>query len=206
MIVSDFVENINENIPMGFYDILPKECDEQGCNSPMVMTELLTELQCSNPFCPSKVSYRIHQLLEDIGVTYITESQVHEFVIDHKITNVFEIFLYDFSQEPVFSTGVSDILSKALSSTLKQNKLFTNYEYVKVAHLPNMSLMVKPLFKDCSDLNVFYEKLESKGLAYLQLLLKEDSNTITVDMVKVYETLLTYKNELLEGLNYVNIL
>ena len=53
---------------------------------------------------------------------------------------------------------------------------------------------------------MFYEKLESKGMAYLQLLLKEDSNTITVDMVKVYETLLTYKNELLEGLNYVNIL
>ncbi len=206
MIVEDFVQNKKDIIPEGFYKTLPTVCTEIDCNSPMVMTELLTGLQCSNPYCPNKVSQRIFLLLNDIGVDYVTETQVHSFVVDHKIKNVFDVFLYDFEKDGLFGDTLEDIMSKALTSTLRQNNLFSLLEYVKIAHLPYIEDVIQSLFQNCSDIESFYDELEETGLAYLERILGVENKALSVELLKIYEVLLLYKDELIQGLNNVSIL
>lgn len=206
MIVDDFVKNKRETIPEGFYDILPTLCTEPDCNSPMIMTELLTGLQCSNPYCSNKISHRIFLLLTDIGVDYVTDTQVHSFVIDHKIKNVFDVFLYDFEKDGLFGDTLEDIMSKSLTETLRQNNLFSIVEYVKIAHLPYIDIAIDKLFANCNDLIDFYTSLEEQGIDYLCTLLNVTDNVISVELLKIYEILLLYKNELLQGLDNVSIL
>ena len=206
MIVDDFIQNKKDTIPEGFYKLLPSICTEPNCNAPMVMTELLTGLQCSNPYCPNKVSQRIFLLLKDIGVDYVTETQVHSFVVDHKIKNVFDVFLYDFEKDGLFGDTLDDVMSKVLTSTLRQNNLFSLTEYIKVAHLPYIDGIAQNIFQNCTDIDSFYTELDVNGLTYLEQLLNVKNNVISVELLKIYEILLLYKDELLQGLNNVSIL
>ena len=206
MIVNDFVQNKSDNIPESFYNVLPLECDEPGCDSPMLMTDILTGLTCSNPFCPSKVAHRMHLLLKDIGVNYVTEQQTHTFVIEHNCKNVFEVFLYDYATEGVFGGTLSDVLSKALTSSLKQNKLFSSAEYLKVAHLPTHTNISTIFFDCCKDINGFYEQLDIEGIDYLKRCLKIKTENVSVELLQLYEVLLLHKEELLQGADYVNLL
>ena len=206
MIVDDFVQNRKETIPEGFYNVLPTICAEPNCNSPMVMTELLTGLQCSNPYCPSKITNRIFSLLKDIGIDYVTETQVHSFVVDHKIKNVFDVFLYDFEKDGLLGDTLEDIMSKALTDTLRQNNLFSVEEYIRYAHLPYIGLIEKTLFQNCNDLNEFYDNIDEQGIEYIKVLLDDNETEISVELLKIYEVLLMYREELLQGLNNVSIL
>lgn len=206
MIVDDFVKNKRDTIPDGFYNVLPTLCTEPDCNSPMVMTELLTGLQCSNPYCPNKVSHRIFLLLNDIGIDYVTETQVHSFVIDHKIKNVFDVFLYDFEKDGLFGDTLEDVMSKALTGTLRQNNLFSIEEYVRIAHLPYIDMAVNKLFGVCTDLLDFYTELEEQGIDYLCHICNITDGVVSVELLKIYEILLLYKTELLQGLDNVSIL
>ena len=206
MVISDFVNNKKENIPEEFYKVLPTVCAEPNCTAPMLMTEVLTGVTCSNPFCPRKITHRIYLLLLDLGVDFVTEEQVHSYVIDHNIKNVFDVFLYDYIKDSNFAPTLSDADSKTLAQTLQQNNLFSVLEYIKLAHLPKMDLLFDTLFINCTDLVNFFDKLDEQGVAYLKAVLNDTEETFSIDLINIYRILLTHKDELLQGMSNVNLL
>ncbi|MBQ8234772.1 MAG: hypothetical protein IJZ36_04230, partial [Bacilli bacterium] len=80
MLVASFCENKNEYIPDAFYEILPIRCYEETCGFPMVMSETLSNLQCSNPYCPSKTAWRMFELLKTIDVSNISEAILKNYI------------------------------------------------------------------------------------------------------------------------------
>ena len=208
MLVASFCENKSEYIPDAFYDILPIRCSEASCGYPMVMSETLSNLQCSNAYCPRKTARRMFELLKFIGITNITELSLKNYIVNNGITNVFSIFKYDFDTNGLLDNDLTTLTCKELSKKLKQNKCFTLVDYIRAAHLPYLQDSVDIIFNKVTDLNSFYENLSRSGYLYLCELLDIDTkkdDLVSVRVLKLVDIFKTYKDELLEGLHYIEL-
>ena len=208
MLVAGFYENKSEYIPDAFYDVLPIKCAESTCGFPMVMSETLNNLQCSNPYCPSKLAWRMCNLLNKIGVNYINELSLKKYIINGSITNIFSIFTYDYKIHGLLEPTLTEHTCENLTSILKEKNKFTLKEYIHSAGLPFLQDSIDRIFEQVTDLIDFYEHLQKSGYLYLCDLLGLDStkeDLVSVRVLKIVEIFNTYKEELLQGISYVNI-
>ena len=78
-----FINDLRRNyesmgLPEEFAFCIPDVCPD--CGAPMVMSETLTGLHCSNPKCGSKLVMRIRQICKDMNVLYFGESAIERFI------------------------------------------------------------------------------------------------------------------------------
>ena len=90
-----FINDLRRNyesmgLPEEFAFCIPDVCPD--CGAPMVMSETLTGLHCSNPKCGSKLVMRIRQICKDMNVLYFGESAIERFINYYDVTNPLDIF------------------------------------------------------------------------------------------------------------------
>lgn len=215
MLVSLFVNDANPLFSDKFYDCLPQECPI--CGMPTEMSEALTGLHCSNPRCYSKVAQRLIAMANSLGVKDLGEARAEKFVTEFAggITNPLLIFGY----EPVDADGneadgpmaedISLELSAKIAKQFQERKKFTLAEYVRVANLPNIQMSAFALFDKFDDLGEAYKAIEQGGVEYIRdcLNIKEKgTEDVSIRALKVFDSLMTFKDDLFEGIEYVDII
>lgn len=206
MLVPNFVENRVSSLPDDFYDCLPQYCED--CNYPMEMTEALTQLHCSNPRCPSKVVQRLCAMANALGVKDLGEARATKFIKSWGITNPLFIFGYEPDIDGQMADDISLDMSNKIAKQFADRSSFTLAEYVRIANLPFIQTSAFELFMGYDDLEEAYRVIESGGVEYIRdrLNIKEKgTEDVSIRALKVYESLMTFKDDLIECLPFVSI-
>lgn len=208
MLVPVFCEKRSSMLPEEFYESLPTHCFE--CGYPMEMTEVLTQLHCSNPRCPNKITKRMTAIANSLGVKDLGESRAKKFILNFGITNPLLIFGYEPEYDGQMAEDISLDVSKKISDQFLEKKRFTLAEYVRIANLPFIQTSASAIFGGFDSLDEAYKKIEEGGVDYirgkLDIKSTEDSDTISVRAVRVFETLMTFKSDLFECIKFVDII
>lgn len=213
MLVKDFINTMEGQFPDMFLDSLPTDCFE--CGSPMEMSEVLTGLHCSNPRCRSKVAQRLYALCQNIGVKDLGKKRAETFINNFGITNPLLIFAYEPDVDGAMGEGISLEMSNKIMKQFENKKRFTLSEYVRVANLPFLQTSCVSVFGEYDDLSKAYEDIEQGGVEFIRdkLDIKKGSNAIgeqesdiSIRALRVFDTLMQYKQDLFQALPYVEII
>lgn len=209
-------ELANSALPQEFVALLPTECDY--CGAQTEITESLTILKCSNPSCGEKAVQRLVTLLKDLGVKNMGESKCRQFLEHFNIANPYAILMYEPSDGTLYD-GCSMAFSETFYDSLESKRRMLLWEYVKIGNLPGIRDSARKLLSDYDSLEEFYDDLEAGGIEFVQNLLDikagsdsvdEDSffaeeEKVSVKAVKTYNTLIFFKEELFQALEFVEI-
>lgn len=197
---------LSGKLPQQFIDILPKVCPD--CGADMVISDTLKELSCENPYCKGKVAQRMTAMLVDMGVKNMGESRCLKFIEETGLNYPSAILQW----EPKFG-DIGDLSEEFLNGIKKQideHRTMMLWEYVKYSNIPYLRDTARELFKEYNDLKQFYAIMESKGdaaVVFIQEILGiKESGVLSIRALNIYQSLVIYKEELIEGLKYVNII
>ena len=213
MFVRDFIDSMDGQFPDMFLESLPTDCFD--CGSPMEVSDVLTGLHCSNPRCSSKVSQRLYALCNNLGIKDLGKSRAETFINNFGIDNPLLIFAYEPNSDGAMGDGISLEMSNKIMSQFEGKKNFTLTEYVRVANLPFLQTSCVSIFGDYDDLYEAYNDIEQGGVEFIRDKLDikkgskeigEESSDVSIRALKVYETLMLYKEDLFQALPYVNII
>lgn len=191
-----------------FFDVLPVECE--ACGSPYNINLALTELSCINPSCPDKIVMRIRKICEAYGIKYFGESSIEKWTEAEDVVNPLSLFNV---REGSLLGGISQTMSDKIVPQILASKSMKLWEFVANAQLPYIQTSAKTLLEGYSSLDDFYSDLEDGGVEFVQSRLgiadQYDSYgnpVVSVQALKVFTSLEDYKDELLEGAEYVTFL
>ncbi len=167
----------------------PFNGNERGCGSPLLITETLSEITCSNPRCNLKLAGRASRMLKALGVKGIGYGYCRDLIYNTGMTSHLEILVAD--MPTLLKSGkaaLSENLYNQLQVALKRS--FTYPQMVKLLNLPELSDRALVLFKWCRSLSEFYAVRDYHGLTtedfikrykgFDSKLAKDISNTIDV--------------------------
>lgn len=228
MLVREFKEQYSDMYPEEFLGCLPETCFNPSCGSPTEISAVLTGLHCSNPRCPDKIVKRITHIMSDLGVKDFGGSRAADFVATYGVRNPLAVFAYEPS-DGTLGSGISMELSQRIFDQINKKKSFALWEYVRTAHLPYIQSSALTLFGEFDNLADAYDKIESGGVEYIREKLgiqKQDNKmpedaevledeysdlevsipSVSVRAVKIFEVLMTFKQDLFEYLDFVTII
>ena len=224
MLVSEFKEKEGMNFDERFLDILPETCFDERCGAPMEMSDVLTNVHCSNPRCPSKVATRMVAMMSKLGVKgFAGKGKMIDDCLDKfGFTNPLIIFAYEPEVDGSLGNKMSLEASQKIYDQLQSRKDFTLAEFVRIANLPFIQTSALNIFGDYDSLEDAYKDIEEGGVDFIRRKLsiqkgakksedellggEENIEDISVRAIKVYESLMTFKNDLFQGIKYVNII
>lgn len=234
MLVKDFKASEGYRFPEAFLDSLPSVCLDDRCLSPTEMTEVLTSLRCSNPRCPTKIARRVMSLLNMMGVKELGGARADSFVSKFEVDNPLIIFAYVPEDDGELGERISIDISTRIYEQIKSKKSFTLAEYVRIANIPFIQTSAFSIFGDYDDLTEAYQAIEEGGVEFirdklnikkggkkskflsinstedidddLDLELEDVIEDISIRAIKVFESLMTFKDDLFFGVDYVNII
>lgn len=205
MFVSALAE-VFPDLPEEFLELLPLDCEE--CKSPLQISETLTSLQCSNPRCSVKIRMRIKAICDALSIKDFGESRIKAFLDLYGTTNPMDMF--DLQLGMQLGQGIGDTTSNNVITNIlkvKNEQSFLLWEAVRVQNLPGIQTSAQPIFNGFHSIEDAYETIEEEGVEFISDRL---SNTpgegeIGLRAIQIYETLLKFKDEVIEGVNYLNI-
>lgn len=204
MFVSDIKENYDTyGLPSRFADCLPEVCPT--CGSATEISESLTGLKCSNPRCPDKLIMRIRAICQDIGILDFGESTIEKFLDYYEVTNPLNIF--SLRKGMLISDQISQEVSDKIISQIEEKRDFMLWEYVKVANIPHVQTSAKEIFGGYTTLEEAYADIESGGIEFIREKLGiKKTDEVSVRAMKIYKSLMEFKEDLLECECEVNII
>lgn len=218
MLVKDYVEQ-NQDTDYEFVSLLPTTCPDIDCGSPLEMSDALTTLHCSNPRCTTRLVKRMTAMMAQLGVKGVGKEVARAFFRKfHMIQNPLLILGYTYGDpaenpnaDGEIGVGVGMKISEKIYDQLKDKKKFTLWEFVRLANLPNIQSSALQIFGAYDDLNKAYADIHAGGVDFIRDKLGvekgtgDDTEIISLRAMKVYETLMTFEQDLKLGVRYVTI-
>lgn len=195
-------------LPQEFLNVLPIECPY--CGHPTEMTDSLTELRCSNPSCPAKLSRRMVGLLTDLGIKGLGESKCADF-IEHfggRIRSPYDIVRFAATWEkagkPSLSTKQSSEFTAGIVQEIKKHLKVSLWEYVKVGNFEGIRDSARALFDGYKTIEDFYREFNGSGAtsadktAFIakKLGIAHSAEKVSIKAVTTASTLMTIESEL----------
>lgn len=204
MFISDIKDNYDEyGLPYEFAECLPEYCPT--CGAPLEIRETLTGLTCSNPKCPDKIVMRIRSICTDLNILQFGEKTIEEFVRYHELTNPLNIF--ELQPGMLLYAGASEDLSNKIISQIDKKRNFLLWEYVMIANLPDVRTSAQKIFSDYKTLAEAYANIETGGVDFIQKKMGIVADgEVSVQAMKVYKSLMEFKDDLFEDVDNVNII
>lgn len=219
MLVKDFKEEQGYRFSQDFLDLLPEYCFDEECGSPLEFTETLTTLHCSDPRCPEKVRMRLLAISRKLGIKGIGKEKAKGFISKHGVRNPLCLFMYEPVVDGEFDYSTSMTVSESLYSQILERNSFTLSEYVRIANLPYIQSSAMHIFDGYKSLEDAYRDIEEGGVSFIQdklgiqgtrYMSDEDDEfremSVSIRALKIYDSLMTYKNDLFMALPFVNII
>lgn len=203
MFVTDLKSNyVAYGLPEKFVNILPSECPV--CGSLLEISETLTGLHCSNPRCPDKLVKRIVAVCNDLNILDFGEARIEKFLRYYGATNPLDIFYLQLGMP--LSDEISQDVSDKIISQICKKKEFLLWEFVMIANIPNVRTSARAIFQGFSNLTEAYNAIERGGIEFIQDRLDLAKNGgISIQATKIYNSLMEFKDDLIEGETYVTI-
>lgn len=204
MFVSDVRENhFSYGLPERFVDCLPEYCEV--CGAPMDISESLTTLQCSNPRCKDKMVMRVKALCGDLGLLTFGEKNIEKFLDTYTIDSPMDIFGLQ-KGSPVYD--VSQKVVDCLVDQLQAKKKMLLWEYVMYSNIPFVRTSARKIFQGYEDIGTALQDIEHGGVPFIQdkLGVAGDENGLSIQAIKVYNSIMEYKEDLLKGCEYIEII
>lgn len=205
MLVKEFVDKRVDGFPSGFYESLPTVCLEDDCGYPTEMYETLTGLRCSNPRCPAKIAQRLEAMFTSLGIKGVGEVGFRAIVSAWNLRNPLFIFAYE-PDDGLLAPTINETTSRSVYEQLQKKKSFTLAEYVRIANLPHIQTSSGAIFDKFDDINKAYEEIERGGIQYIQSRLGVSKDETSLRAIKVFDSLMTYKQDLIEAFDCVDII
>ena len=205
MFVSDIKDDYDSySLPYRFAEILPEFCET--CGAPMEISETLTGLHCSNPRCRDKMVMRIKALCNDLGILRFGESTIEKFVDYYSPTSPMDIF--ELEQGMLLAPDVSPKISEDVIRQIKSKSKMQLWEYVMYSNIPFVRTSAMKLFRGYSTLKDAFKDIDSGGIAFVQkkLGLSDYDRAISTQAIKVYNSLNEFREDLLAGVQFVDII
>ena len=202
--INDLQANYEKyNLPEEFVMCLPVYCSE--CGAPLAMSETLTGLHCSNPRCNSKMIMRIKAICKDLNILNFGESRIEKFVDYYEPTNPLDIFALQ--EGMVLGEGISLEVSNSIIKQIHEKDTFLLWEFVQVANIPFVRTSARKIFQGYKNIEDAYADIENGGVGFIteKLGIKTLESEVSIQAMKVYESLMAFKDDLLEGEGYVHI-
>lgn len=203
--VSD-IGRFNTNLPEEFLSIIPSNC--RVCDSDMIINETLTSLKCSNPRCNSKFKMRIKAICKDNDIKGFGEAAIEGFLDMYNPSspmNIFELQLGMPLGEGIGEGRSNEIISQL--AKIRDSREYLLWELVKMQHLPGIQKSAQHVFKGFTDIDEAYEMLESGGVEFVhERLYGEVVDSVGINSIKVYTTLMEFEDDIKEAVSYFNIL
>lgn len=191
------------NLPKEFVDLLPESCPT--CGGIMGISETLTGLHCENSRCQDKLVMRIKAICNDIGILGFGESTIEKFIEYYGVTNPLNMFALRKGMK--LSDEVSDKVSDSICEQIENKRNFLLWEYVRIANIPNIQTSAMQIFQGYESLEEAYADIESGGVRFIQEKLDINADgEVSVRAMKIYASLMEYKEDLLESVVDVNII
>lgn len=218
VLVSEFKAKQGYRFDKSFLESLPDICLDKRCGSPMEISEVLTGLKCSNPRCPTKVANRIVAIANMLGIKDIGIARANAFIDKFSVHNPLEVFGYSFDKSGTFGESVNEEQSRKIEQAFKSRNKFSVWEYVRLANLPFVQTSALQIFGDYDSLEKAYNDIENMGVQFIANKLnieKGKSNDfddldgvqdVSLRALKVYNSLMEYRQDLFECLPYVEII
>lgn len=185
------------NLSKEFLAILPENCAD--CGAPTGVTEGLTTLCCTNPFCIEKIVQRMTQLLKDIGIKGLGEANCRKFLKTRKNKTPYQIMLYNPKTDGVLYEGCSLEVSEKLYNMIKSKCNMPLWEFARIGNAPGLRDQARKLFDKYSTFTDFYNDLDKGGIPFVQEKLGIDKDKVSINATQIYQSLVTYKEEFLEA-------
>ena len=204
MFVSTLKRDYNDfGLPKRFVDCLPDVCPT--CGSVMSISETLTGLHCENPKCKDKIVMRIKAICSDLGILGFGESTIEKFIDYYEVTNPLDMFGLQVGMD--LAEDVSPKISESVTKQIASKRSFLLWEYVRIANIPHVQTSAMVLFKGYKTLEEAYAEIEDGGPVFIQnkLGIIADEN-MSIRAMKIYESLMLYKDDLFDAISQVNII
>lgn len=187
-----------------FVNSIPVYCPI--CDAPLKINEILTEITCSNPLCTGNIESKIKYICKQLDILEFNGLYIRSFIENYKPDSALEIFKLE--KGMTIGRGIPKDITEKIINKITKRKKFLLWEYINIANLSYIGTYVEDIFEDYSDLDQFYEELEEEGLEFLKRKIKVNNdfnNVIDIFLLRIYETLLEHKEELLENITNVTI-
>jgi hypothetical protein len=138
-------------------------------------------------------------------------------------SNPYAIFMYESDEDGPLYNGCSQDFSEDIFMQVSRKKKMLLWEFVKVGNLPGIRDSARKLLSSYDSLEEFFDDIEGGGIPFVQGLLsikgKQESKDpyasfddddfegdgVSVKAIATYNTLMFFKDELLEAVEFVQI-
>lgn len=206
-----YVKDLKKDIfDKPFLEYLPEYCED--CGSPLEILESFTKLRCPNESCISRLTYRLFTLLEELGIDVLDMDDCKQFIKHFGATSPYSILLYNPENDGELYEGFGKEKSLSLYKDLNKKRGMLLWEFVRIGCFSEFSSSAEKLFRNYTSLTSFYKEVKDGGIAFIQNLLLDNSeihvseDTICVDAVMIYDSLIRHQEELEYGIQGVKIL
>lgn len=190
----------NELISDRILEYIPRTCEI--CGKPIVFSDNLKFIQCSNSRCSSKVAARLEAMCKYLKIDGFGESTC--LVVAKHIIGPGQLLLFvqrteNLPQVPGWSVKRNNVIKCF-------EKPIYLWEYMKALNLPGISGTAKELLNGYDNLDKFYEDLYEQQVPMVaaRLGLNVDSDSAVLAL-SVYNTLIEYEGEVKGCVQFFNI-
>lgn len=192
----------NELLESNFINLLPIKCE---CGSDIEFTESLTEIKCTNKICPYNISKRLYDMLNNLGLTYWSEQDCIDLVIEHNFTTPFQILLIKQLYDNNIQVNLENLDRRVNDIENIKNREIELWKIVEIANIRYISTLANKLFSSYDDFESAYEDIDRGQISFISDKLGIMTNESTAIAIKVYNDLLNYREELMFAETQFNI-
>lgn len=185
----------NSLIDSEVLEYIPETCPV--CGSDIEFTDSLKQIYCVNDRCALKIASRLESMAKDMKADGWGESACLTAVQQFNLKSPYQIFIIkdkglDCPDIPAFQ--------KKLDSICDMNKRTVRlWEVVKLGNLPHIAQIAYKLFDGFDTLSEAYDALETYEVPFIAERLGLRDSESSIMAVRIYNTLIQYKQELLFG-------
>lgn len=190
----------NELLDDDIIDCIPHECEE--CGSEIEFTDTLKQIYCPNRMCALKVAARLEALAKKMKVDGWGYSTCLAVVRYFNLKSPYQVFLLNEYHE---CPDVAAFKKKVAAITDSSKRRVKLWECVTLAGIPSIDTIAYKIFDGYKNLDEAYKDIEKYQVPFIAEKLGIKNSDTGVMAVRVYNTLIEYKNELLFGESKFNI-
>ncbi len=174
-------------------DCIPHNCEY--CGSELELTDSIKQIYCPNRFCALKIAARLEYMAKAMKADGWGESTCREACRIFKLKSPYQVFLLEghtCDSIPAFRKKVDSICDP----DKRRVKL---WEVVRLAGIPSIETIAFKIFDGYENLEEAYKDIEDYQVPFIAERLGLKNAETGVLAVKVFNTLIEYKDELLFG-------
>lgn len=218
LLVSELSES---NLPVEFLDTLESTC--LTCGHPNGITATLSRLYCTNPNCLDYAVKRLSGMLNDLGVTGMTESKCEKFLRHfcdgENSYNPYLILMYDPNEDWELYSGCGMSFSQDIYRQVSAKRKMHLWNYIKIGHMDGIREHARKVCDGYSSVEDLFFDLDNGGVDFVQEQLGPGSGAIadtfntgsvlegvSVSALQIYDTLMRNREDIVSCADGVELL